>query len=154
MKRILILSVTAASLGLLALAYVATGFPIPFSFQSSAMTAEDVKIPHLDDSNFYQTVKDSKTIVVVDFYADWCGPCRRVAPSIQKLANEYNGKVLVVKVNVDYAPKVSQDQGIRSIPTVAIDPALNSERHHVDASRFFVNQLKNERGNYHDEVHA
>ncbi|MEZ4487291.1 MAG: thioredoxin [Cyanobacteriota/Melainabacteria group bacterium] len=120
MKRILILSVTAASLGLLALAYVATGVPIPFSLQSSAMTAEDVKIPHLDDSNFYQTVKDSKTIVVVDFYADWCGPCRRVAPSIQKLANEYNGKVLVVKVNVDYAPKVSQDQGIRSIPTVAI----------------------------------
>ncbi len=115
-----ILTLVATGLALLALGIAFTVAPQAQTHNGAAFTAKDVKIPVLNDSNFYKTVKDSKTIVVVDFYADWCGPCKQIAPSIQQLANEFNGKVLVVKVNVDHAPDVSKQEGIRSIPTVAV----------------------------------
>lgn len=118
MKRILTLAATCLALLALGIAFITA--PQAQTHNGASLTAKDVKVPVLNDSNFYQTVKDSKTIVVVDFYADWCGPCRAVAPSIQKLANEFEGKVLVVKVDIDRAPKVSRQEGIRSIPTVAV----------------------------------
>lgn len=90
------------------------------SVNEAATAATSQKIPVLNDENFEATLKDSKTIIVVDFYADWCGPCRAVDPSIKKLAKEFDGQVLVVKVDVDNAPKTSRANGIRSIPTVAI----------------------------------
>lgn len=77
-------------------------------------------IKTLDDSNFRTTLKDAKTIVVVDFYADWCGPCKAVKPLIEKLAKEYEGRIVVVKVNIEKAPTVSKEEAIRSIPTVMV----------------------------------
>lgn len=62
--------------------------------------------------------KDS--IAVVDFWAEWCGPCRMIGPIIEELSKEYEGKVVVGKVNVDHNPEVSMKFGIRSIPTVLI----------------------------------
>ncbi len=70
------------------------------------------------DANFKTEVLDSDKLSVVDFWAEWCGPCRAIGPVIEELAKEYNGKVKVGKVNVDNNPKVSMDYGITSIPAI------------------------------------
>jgi thioredoxin 1 len=75
---------------------------------------------NLTDANFQSEVIDSKVPVLVDFWATWCGPCRMIAPSIEQLAQEYDGRVKVVKVDVDHAQKTAQGFGIRSIPTLLI----------------------------------
>ena len=72
------------------------------------------------DANFQETAMDNKTVAVVDFWAEWCGPCRMIGPIIEELSKEYDGKVVVGKVNVDHNPEVSMKFGIRSIPTVLI----------------------------------
>ena len=71
------------------------------------------------DANFDELVLQSDKPVVVDFWAAWCGPCRMVAPEIDKLATKYDGSVDVVKVDVDASPQTAQRYGIMSIPTVA-----------------------------------
>ncbi|MEO7176261.1 MAG: thioredoxin [Saprospiraceae bacterium] len=70
------------------------------------------------DSNFQETALDRKGLTVVDFWAEWCGPCRMVGPIIEELATEYDGKVMIGKVNVDENPEISMKYGIRSIPTI------------------------------------
>lgn len=70
------------------------------------------------DSNFQETVLDSDKLTVVDFWAEWCGPCRAIGPVIEELSKEYNGKVNVGKVNVDNNPQVSMNYGITSIPAI------------------------------------
>lgn len=85
-----------------------------------ALEQKPMEIKTLDDSTFRTTLKDAKTIVVVDFYADWCGPCKAVKPLIEKLAKEYDGRIMVVKVNIEKAPTVSKEEAIRSIPTVMV----------------------------------
>ena len=70
------------------------------------------------DSNFESSVLKSTKPVVLDFWAEWCGPCRMLGPVIEELAKEYEGKVLVGKVNVDNNPTASSKYGIRNIPTV------------------------------------
>ena len=87
---------------------------------AKALEQKPMEIKTLDDSNFRTTLKDAKTIVVVDFYADWCGPCKAVKPLIEKLAKEYEGRIVVVKVNIEKAPTVSKEEAIRSIPTVMV----------------------------------
>jgi len=72
------------------------------------------------DANFDAEVLKSKTPVLVDFWAEWCGPCRMLGPTIEELAKEYAGKVKVGKVNVDENPGIASKFGIRSIPTVMI----------------------------------
>ncbi len=71
------------------------------------------------DANFDQLVLQNDKPVVVDFWAAWCGPCRMVAPEIEKLAEKYDGAVDVVKVDVDANPQTAARYGIMSIPTVA-----------------------------------
>jgi thioredoxin 1 len=70
------------------------------------------------DANFKTTVLDSDKLSVIDFWAEWCGPCRAIGPVIEELAKEYDGKVNVGKVNVDHNPQVSMNYGITSIPAI------------------------------------
>lgn len=72
------------------------------------------------DTNFQEKVLDNKGVAVIDFWAEWCGPCRLIAPIIEELANEYDGKALIGKLDVDNNPEVSMKYGIRSIPTILI----------------------------------
>lgn len=73
---------------------------------------------NITDQNFKTEVLESKGVIVVDFWAVWCGPCRMLGPIIEELAKEYEGKVKVVKVNVDENPQTSGQYGIMSIPSV------------------------------------
>ena len=70
------------------------------------------------DSNFETEVINSDKLTVVDFWAEWCGPCRAIGPVIEELAKEYQGKVNVGKVNVDINPGISMNYGITSIPAI------------------------------------
>jgi thioredoxin 1 len=72
----------------------------------------------LTDSNFQETIENGTTLV--DFWAPWCGPCRMIAPIIDELANEYDGKVNIGKVNTDEQQTIAVQFGIRSIPTLII----------------------------------
>ena len=72
----------------------------------------------LTDANFKTEVLDSDKLTVIDFWAEWCGPCRAIGPVIEELATEYAGKVNIGKVNVDVNPTLSTNFGITSIPAI------------------------------------
>ena len=72
----------------------------------------------LTDSNFQTQVLESDKLTVVDFWAEWCGPCRAIGPVIEELSKEYNGRVNIGKVNVDQNPDLSVNYGITSIPAI------------------------------------
>lgn len=72
----------------------------------------------ITDANFEELVIKSDKPVVVDFWAEWCGPCRMIGPAIEEMSGEYEGRAVVGKVNVDMNPGVSAQFGVRNIPTV------------------------------------
>src|SRR6478672_8254053 len=81
--------------------------------------SEPMAIQHATDETFEQLVLKNERPVVVDFWATWCGPCKMVAPEMEKIAAKYEGAVDVVKVDVDANPRISQAFNIMSIPTIA-----------------------------------
>ncbi|MDR1761327.1 MAG: thioredoxin [Bacteroidales bacterium] len=70
------------------------------------------------DSNYLELIKNTKELIVIDFWAEWCGPCKMIAPSIEELANEYEGKALIGKCDVDENNSMAVNYGIRNIPTL------------------------------------
>lgn len=78
-----------------------------------------MKATELTDSTFEEMVGKAE-VAIVDFWAEWCGPCKIIGPHIEALAGEYEGKVLVGKLDVDHNPEVSMKFGVRSIPTVLV----------------------------------
>ncbi len=74
---------------------------------------------HVTDANFEQTIKSNK-LVLVDFWANWCGPCRALAPTIAELSKEYSGKVLIGKLDVDSNPETAERFQVFSIPTMIL----------------------------------
>ena len=78
------------------------------------------QIVHVSDSSFEQDVLKSNVPVLLDFWAEWCGPCKMIAPMLDQIAAEYAGKVLVAKMNVDENPKTPMKFSVRGIPTLIL----------------------------------
>ena len=100
--------------------YLATPLAV---YARLSLTPTQLKMGHkaieITDANFDEIISGDKP-VLVDFWAEWCGPCRMVGPVVEELANEYEGKVIVGKVDVDANPQTSMKFGIRSIPTLLV----------------------------------
>ena len=87
---------------------------------SSAATANANRVEplHVSDSEFEATILNAGQPAIVDFWADWCGPCHYIAPSVEQLASEFQGKAIVAKLNVDDNPETPTTYGIMGIPTL------------------------------------
>ena len=77
-------------------------------------------IATVTDSSFEQDVLKSETPVLVDYWAEWCGPCRMIAPALEDLSKEFDGKVTIAKLNIDHNPQTPSKYGVRGMPTLMI----------------------------------
>ena len=91
------------------------------------------KIQHVSDAEFESKVLRSETPVLVDFWAEWCGPCKMIAPVLDELAREYEGRLTVAKLNIDDNPATPPRYGIRGIPTLMLFKNGNVEATKVGA---------------------
>ncbi|HPC98866.1 MAG TPA: thioredoxin [Bacteroidales bacterium] len=97
----------------------------------------------VNDANFDEVVLKSDKLVLVDFWAEWCGPCRMIAPIMEEISKEYEGKVLVVKCNVDNNTQTPEKYNVRNIPTVLFVKNGNVADKQVGAvpKSVFINKL-------------
>ena len=91
------------------------------------------QIVHTSDANFDSDVLKSSVPVLVDYWAEWCGPCKMIAPILDEIAKDYGGKLKIAKVNVDENQHVTQKYGIRSIPTLMMFKDGNVQAQKVGA---------------------
>jgi thioredoxin 1 len=105
------------------------------------MKMADGKPINVDDATFESEVLRSATLVLVDFWAQWCGPCRMAGPVIEKIARDYAGKLKVCKLNVDDARQTATERGIMSIPTL-----------HLYKSGKFVGQITSVTPNFESDI--
>ena len=114
-------------------AFILTLFCIAFSANIFAQGKEETKVINLTYNEFIKKVwnfekspetfqYEGKLPCVVDFYATWCGPCRKVSPIMERIAKEYEGMLIVYKIDVDKEPKLASTFSVRSIPTVLFIP--------------------------------
>ena len=90
-------------------------------------------ILHVTDASFEQDVLQAQTPVLVDYWAEWCGPCKMIAPILDEVAKEYAGRLKVAKLNIDDNPKTPGEYGIRGIPTLHLFKGGNVEAQKVGA---------------------
>jgi thioredoxin 1 len=81
-------------------------------------TNKKIMAVEITDANFAEVAMNSDKPVMIDFWAEWCGPCRMVTPIVEEMANDYDGRAVIGKVNVDENPDISAKFGIRNIPTI------------------------------------
>lgn len=93
------------------------------------------QIVHVSDSSFEQDVIKSSVPVLLDFWAEWCGPCKMIAPILDQIAAEYAGKVVVAKMNVDENPKTPMKFNVRGIPTLILFKNGQAEGQKIGAVR-------------------
>jgi thioredoxin 1 len=93
------------------------------------------QIIHVTDSSFDQDVLQSDRPVLLDFWAEWCGPCKAIAPLLEEIAGEYAGKVTIAKMNVDENPKTPMRFNVRSIPTLILFKNGKAEGQKIGAGR-------------------
>lgn len=91
-------------------------------------------VKEVSDTSFEKDVLQSEQPVLVDFWAPWCGPCRMIAPTVEAVAEQYQGSASVVKVNVDENPSISQRFGIKGIPTLILFRSGKEEERIVGAT--------------------
>jgi thioredoxin 1 len=92
--------------------------PLALIFFSEETSMADAATVHLTEQNFDEALAANQSVMMVDFWAEWCGPCRAIAPVLEDLARESAGTITLAKVNVDENPALAARYGIRSIPTI------------------------------------
>ena len=104
-----------------------------------------MSLVHLTEKNFDQEVLKADLPVLVDFWAEWCGPCRMIGPIIEEIANEYSGKLKVAKLNVDEGQDLAMKYGVMSIPTLMVFKKGKIADHFVGAmsKNQLVERVKN-----------
>src|SRR5258708_6631380 len=113
MKALIILTIVAAIA-----AAVSTGCTQHETKEQEVNSASSARVRTLDESNFDSEVQSG--VVLVDFWATWCGPCKMQAPIVKEVADQVEGKAKVMKLDIDAAPKIAQRFNVRSIPTLVV----------------------------------